>query len=143
MVTSGTVNYRELYFEYPDLTKIHGELTFETIKTIEDQLIANVQSVFSTLGGGQHGHLGLVLDPFNYSLVSATPFHIPGLPAPFVVIAQEAPHEAQTRLNQHNTNVKPSWKSPESKKRFCNKSHVQSMPFISKHSATQQLIPWK
>ena len=51
MATNSAVNYRELYFEYPDLTKIHGEPTFETIKTIEDELKANAQSVYSTLGG--------------------------------------------------------------------------------------------
>ena len=71
-----------------------------------NHLKANAQSVYSTFGGAQYGHLGLVLNPFHYSLVSATPFQIPGPTAPFVVIAQEEANVAQARLHQHNTNVK-------------------------------------
>jgi len=104
--SDGTVNYREVFFEYPDCTKILGEPTFETVKILEDELKANAQAVYSPLGGGQHGHLGLVLAPFLYSTISATPFQRPNPPAPFIIDPNEAAHVAQARLDNHNSNIR-------------------------------------
>lgn len=79
-MTKATVNYIETYFEYKELTKIHGEPTFETIKALHNQLKANASSVPSNLGGGQFGHLGLVLTPQQYALISDTAFERPNHP---------------------------------------------------------------
>lgn len=65
MESAGTTIFRDTYFEHPELTKIHGEPTFEILQTVENELKANDQSVYSSLGGGQHGHLGLVVSPLN------------------------------------------------------------------------------
>ena len=61
-------------FEYPTLTKIHGRLDYRGLKTIRDEVKANASSVYSDLGGGQHGHLGLVSTPPQYALASAIPY---------------------------------------------------------------------
>ncbi len=45
-------NYRETLFEYPDLTTIYGEPTYESLRIIQNQLKANVCSIRTTLGGG-------------------------------------------------------------------------------------------
>ena len=119
MATSGAINYRDS-FEYPDLTRIHGEPTFETIKVVEDELKANAQTVYSSLGGGQHGHFGLVITPFEYSRISNIPFQSPNAPTPCIVAAGETLQEAQARLHQHNTNVKKFKNVPESKRHYSN-----------------------
>ena len=47
---------------------------------MQKELKANARSVFSTLSDGQHGHLGLVLNPVEYALISAVPFNVPPHP---------------------------------------------------------------
>lgn len=46
------------------------------------ELIANAMSVPSTRGGGQHGHLALVLPPLELNLVAPEPFIEPQHPGP-------------------------------------------------------------
>jgi hypothetical protein len=80
-----TPNYQETNFEYKDLTRIHGEPTFEALKTLSKELKANAQSVYSNLGGGQHGHLGIVLTPAAYGLISNTPYETPTHPGQMTI----------------------------------------------------------
>ena len=40
------MNYRETHFEYPELTRVHGEPNFESLIRMENELIANAQTVF-------------------------------------------------------------------------------------------------
>jgi hypothetical protein len=63
MMSILTVNYREIFFEYPDLTKIIGIPAFETLHLLNQGIKSNAITVHSNLGGGQHGHLGLVVSP--------------------------------------------------------------------------------
>ncbi len=99
-------NYRETLFEYPDLTGIHGEPTYESLRVIQNQLKANARSIHTTLGGGQHGHLGLVLTPAQYALLSPHPYVRPHRPPPLVIPAYQLPHVVQTAQNNHNDAVK-------------------------------------
>ena len=73
MAPSTVIDYK-IYFEFPNLTKIHGESTFDSIKTLHNELKTNSQTVPSNLGGGTHGHLGLVLNHQQYALLSGAPF---------------------------------------------------------------------
>lgn len=79
-MTSSIPDYRATYFPYPDLTKIHGPPTARKLLTLHKELKANARSVFSILSDGQHGHLGLVLNPVEYALISAVPFIVPPHP---------------------------------------------------------------
>ena len=45
-------NYRDKYFEYKDLTKIHGQPTIDTIAKLLRETKRNAQRVPTTLGGG-------------------------------------------------------------------------------------------
>ena len=65
---------------YPMLDVIHHEPTFLTLKTMKAQLKENAIAVTSDLGGGQFGHLGLVLTPPEYALISAVPYVPPRHP---------------------------------------------------------------
>ena len=44
-------NYRERFFEYKDLDKIHGQPTIDSIVKCLRQLKRNAQKVSTTLGG--------------------------------------------------------------------------------------------
>ena len=60
-MTSNGINYRDTFFEFPDLTKIHGEPDSELLYKIRNELRANAKSVYSNLSDGAHGHLALLM----------------------------------------------------------------------------------
>lgn len=79
-MTSGTVDYKSNFFELPTLTRIHGEPTYETLQRLHNEFKTNAGAVPSTLGGDNHGHLGLVLSPARYALISNVPYRRPPMP---------------------------------------------------------------
>ena len=48
-------------FEYPELTKIHGESNYLTILDMTKELKENAQSQQSEIGGGRYGYLHVVI----------------------------------------------------------------------------------
>jgi hypothetical protein len=79
--------------EYQDLTAINGRPNYENVNTIRRQIYANAASVDS-LRGGPHGHLGQIMTPSTYLMVTATPYTNlpnPGLlrPRPAAVSPQQ------------------------------------------------------
>jgi hypothetical protein len=78
--SGGGIDYCSIFFANPNLTPIQGEPDADALITLKNQLKANASSVPSNLGGGNHGHLGLVLSPATYALVSNTPFVTPAHP---------------------------------------------------------------
>ena len=48
-------------FEFSKLPKIHGEPDYVQLKDLKDKLKTNASNITSELGGGNFGHLGLVL----------------------------------------------------------------------------------
>ena len=60
----------------------HSEPMFESICKLHREVIINVQCVHSDLGGGTHGHLGLLLATQEYALHSNTAYHCPEHPGP-------------------------------------------------------------
>ena len=87
-------NYRETLFAYPDLTPVLGEPTYEALRVLFNQLKANARSIHTTLGGGQFGHLGLVLTAPQYALLSNHPYQEP----PQAFIQHMANSAAQQQL---------------------------------------------
>jgi hypothetical protein len=45
------------------LTKIHGQLTIHNLMILEKELIAILAGIPTALGGGNHGHAGIIMDP--------------------------------------------------------------------------------
>ena len=80
-MTTANVDYITNVFEYPVLTKVTGKPDYESLNTIKNQLKANAGKVQCELGGGNNGHLGLVLTDVEYALVSPlVPYVRPGHP---------------------------------------------------------------
>ena len=80
--------------KHPVLTKIRGEPTYETLHHFKNELKANTSSVSATLGGGNHGYLGMILTPAEYHcIVPADPFTRP--PNPGVLVPNPAGTAAQ------------------------------------------------
>eukprot|EP00957_Ditylum_brightwellii_P135415 10325190-Ditylum_brightwellii.AAC.1 len=57
--SESNIDYKNNYFEYPELTPIHGESTTAAVLNLCSKVRSNTQLVDTTLGGGANGHLGL------------------------------------------------------------------------------------
>jgi hypothetical protein len=62
------------------VTKIHGQPTNQDLTTLEKELIAILANIPTTLGGGNHGHAGIIMDPARYLLIAGVPFNNPANP---------------------------------------------------------------
>ena len=87
-------------------TPITGEPDFESLQQMKNEIKANAQSVPSTLGGGNHGMLGLVLTPVEYALVSAVPFVTEPHPGPLVFPAGTTGVQSKAIEVEHKTRMK-------------------------------------
>jgi hypothetical protein len=85
MMIASVPSVNDTYFQHKVLTKIHGQPSYECFQNVSTELKANATSVTSTLGGGQNGHLGLLLSNARYIILPhAIPWGTPGNPGPFV-----------------------------------------------------------
>ena len=85
-------------FEKTQCTPILERPNFKNLIQLKNELKANAGSIKTTLGGGAHGHLGLVLTPREYTIICPqTPFNKPGQPIP-PVITQQMNNYDQVRL---------------------------------------------
>ena len=55
-----------LVFPTPVLTPIVGRPTNSTLQVLQQQLYQNARAIPSSLGGGNYGHLGLIMTPAKY-----------------------------------------------------------------------------
>jgi hypothetical protein len=61
-------------FPNPVLPKIDNEPTFEDTQITARMLNANTISIPSMVGGGAHGHLGIIMTQVEYAAISASPW---------------------------------------------------------------------
>ena len=106
MTFSSNIDYINNHFEFPILTKIHGHPDYEQLKQIKDELRANATSVTANLGGGAHGHLGLVLDDAEYTFVSPTAYVRPLHPGVSVIPPGTPNWQAQMLREDHKEAIR-------------------------------------
>ena len=69
-------------FPYPTIPKFPGRPDFDSIAAVHTKLKANAASIHSNLGGGNHGLLGLALQPGTYTILTGHVFEPPSNPGP-------------------------------------------------------------
>ena len=69
-----SINYKETIFERSKLNPIRGKPTFKMLHNLQNKIKSNIKSVYSIIGGGVHGHIGLVLTDAQYLIIFNTPF---------------------------------------------------------------------
>jgi hypothetical protein len=67
-------------FQHSSLPNLTGESTFEDLKVIWRLLKTNAMSVSSYVGGGGHGHLGIIMTNEEHSSIAADVFPLPDNP---------------------------------------------------------------
>ncbi len=77
---------------------INDEPDYATISNMIQLMYGNAASLSTSLGGGQHGHVGLIMTPILYATLSADPYTNPADPGPTPNIPNNA--TATTRENR-------------------------------------------
>ena len=52
------------------VTKIHGQPTSHDLTNLEKEIISILANIPTTLGGGNHGHVGVIMEPTDYSTMT-------------------------------------------------------------------------
>ena len=85
-MSKADIDYKNTHFEFPELTRIHGQPTTADLITLKRQVRANASTVHTTLGGGHNGHLGMTCNPAVYATVpNSAPYERPNAPPPLQV----------------------------------------------------------
>ena len=74
-------------FPIESLPRIDGEPTYESINEMMQMLYANAVTLPTTMGGGTHGHIGLIMKPALCSTLSEISYEIPLDPGPIPIYA--------------------------------------------------------
>ena len=98
---ASTVNYRDTHFDRAKLTPISGKPTYETVHKLWNEVKENARSMYLHLGGGTHGHLGLVLKAAQYVDISTTVFTRPSHPAPLSIPSAATVVQRSTLRDAH------------------------------------------
>ena len=72
MTSKSDIGYKNTHFEYPELSRIHGEPTTANVITLQREIRANAITVHTNLGGEHYEHLGLVCTAATYVTIPNT-----------------------------------------------------------------------
>ena len=72
-------------FPIKSISSIVVDPTYETIHQLVNDLYANAAAIPSLLGGGRHGHVGILMSATLYATLSNSPYIIPIDPGPIPV----------------------------------------------------------
>ena len=92
-------------FLFKKITEYEGVIDYKIIREIHRKIQANASTIQSKLGGGQHGLLGLVMQPATYRTVIGKDFQRPvrppqAAPVPTNTDATEIPRYIQFHAAQ-------------------------------------------
>ena len=79
------INCRDTLFKQTNLTSIRGQPNFEPLHKLWNEIKATAKPVCSNIGGGSHGHIGLLLANAQYALILNTLFVYPTHPGPLII----------------------------------------------------------
>eukprot|EP00957_Ditylum_brightwellii_P014795 1115578-Ditylum_brightwellii.AAC.1 len=75
-----TVEEIERSFLHTIIPKIQGEPAYDKLYEVQKLLMENTTSIKTLYGGGNHGHLGLIINPNRYIQEAGQHFVIPPRP---------------------------------------------------------------
>ena len=136
-----SISYKDPPFERATLTPICGEPTFETLHKLRNEIKANTKFLYSDIGGGAHGHLGLVLTNFQSALISPTPFAYPTHLGMLIILGGTTAHENSNMRIAHTKKVCLYNKLPFNKS--LKRSRKRTLLISATGQQTQSMTPWR
>ena len=101
-MSTSKADFKNTYFQHPSLTPVRGEPTYEALLKLHQELKANANAIPTTLGGGRHGHLGLVVKPTTYARIAPqTPFIRPQNPGVLNIEPNATQHQIAQQQDEH------------------------------------------
>ena len=97
-------------FPHPNLPKMQGQPSYESIAELQRLLNSNAASVNTTLGDGQLGYLALTIAPAIYATHSQVAFVAPVNPGLLPIIPVNATVAATSELVRQHTESKRAWR---------------------------------
>lgn len=88
-----------LTFPHPTLTPIPTKPTHTTLQLLQRELYANARAIYSTRGGGAHGHLAVIMPPADYLARVGQAFDIPIHPG---IAPVHAPNATSAQITETN-----------------------------------------
>ena len=105
-MAAATPDYRNTLFETATLPVHSGEPDFHIIQQWHNLLKANAMKVHTSLFGGQHGYLALLLSPTAYALISPAAINRPTHPGALIIPVHTTQHIARTMTEAHKENLR-------------------------------------
>lgn len=101
----GSILY--IFFKNTELTRIHGEIMTSYLLTILNESKKNDMKVHTTLGGGSHGHLGLVIDYVAYDAIPHTESYVlSNHPGPLKIKNNATQYQISQLIDAHAENLR-------------------------------------
>jgi hypothetical protein len=91
-------------FPHSSLPKVTGEPTFEDLNVIRRLLNTNAMSASSYVGGGRHGHLGIIMMNEEYFSIAAEVFPAPNNPGASAEVVAGMPAAVITEMKLQRRN---------------------------------------
>jgi hypothetical protein len=98
----------EFYVSFPaHAPKITGQPAYNDIRQLRTVIYRNAASIASARGGGQHGHLGMVMDNATYATLTPDAWVDPEVPAPEAAVPENATQfQIAAAHSAHNQKMK-------------------------------------
>ena len=94
------------------VTNIHGQPTSRDITTLEKEINAILANIPTTLGGGYHGHIGIIMDPTEYNTMMG------GTEAEAQISPVQQTQESTQRASQQTQSQEPEPEQKQSTKNW-------------------------
>ena len=105
-MAEATPDYRNTLFETSTLPVHAGEPDFNIIRKWHNLMKANAMKVHTSLFGGQHGYLALLLSATAYALISPAAINRPAHPGPLLIPLHTTQHMARTMTGAHKEDLR-------------------------------------
>lgn len=109
-----------------DFTIIDGQPTDEDLNQLQKECINAAASISTTNGGGQHGHVGMIMDEADYIKIShnAERFVIPTNPGPYPATVDQDIIVRERQVAEHKAEQAETYRGVEN---FLRKAIVKSV----------------
>ena len=111
MMGISTINYCEIIFKHPNLSKIMVLPTYETPNLLQNEIKSNAMAVNSNLRGRERGYIRLLVSPTSYTLLTNKSFFCQFHTVHIIIYIAGTCHAQEELKFQYDKNLQVSHKT--------------------------------